>query len=140
MKHEVLINNGRSRFGSNLAHGALNGHLLDPRDPDYSDGRDAPWCPRRPSDQSAEDPDYVVIRLTDENRSGNENIEGVAVQSTGPVAIRVRIRRSTVQSRLIGHCDDDKKSTNTGGVGVGGYELKTLLNATIIIFNISHCR
>ena len=116
VKHKVLINNGHGRRYSNLSDGALNGHLFDSRDPDDVNCREAPWFPRRPSDQSAEGPDYVVIRLRDQCDC-NENIEGVAVQCTGPVAIRVEIHRSTDWSRLLGHCDDDKQSTNTGGWG-----------------------
>ena len=119
VKRKVLINNGNIRSYSNLSDGALNGHLLDPRDPDYLNGREAPWCPRRPSDQSAEGPDHVIIRLEDRNRRGNESIEGVAVQCTGPVAISVAINRSTDWSRLIGHCDDDKQKHKHWRVGVG---------------------
>ena len=49
------------------------------------------WCPRSPSEQSVDGPDFVLISNTSKE-SRLLCVEGVAVQAAGPVAIRVELK------------------------------------------------
>ena len=84
---KLVIENGSLRSHSNLPD------EIDPSTSCLSEKTDLPpWCPHRPSDQTLDKPDFVIIQTTHDNRCDNRGqwyIEGVALEATGRLAIRV---------------------------------------------------
>ena len=80
-----MIENGSLRSHSNLPD------EIDPSTSCLSEKTDLPpWCPHPPSDQTLDKPEFVIIHNTYHNHKWeNCYIEGVALEATGRVAIRV---------------------------------------------------
>ena len=88
--HQLCLYNPKERSHSNLS----NDPLISCLSPEHLDGMankraSLKWCPRPPSEQSTDGPDFVILTR---KTTYPVTIEGVVVRATGPVAIRVELQ------------------------------------------------